>query len=173
MARQAGRTLSSLHPDQVALQHKEKKNDERNVCFFLENLLFSVIHDYFIDTIFQRSEIICHLADLLTERKEEILAANKADMDRAVNEGRITRRKSNVLFDFTIREKKDQTLIAKREEKHRIVFFFCSETTLILKEMKTERDQILPEGKSERIGEGGWKYIYFFKFILRGCSLDS
>uniref|UniRef100_A0A3Q0T9T5 Delta-1-pyrroline-5-carboxylate synthase n=1 Tax=Amphilophus citrinellus TaxID=61819 RepID=A0A3Q0T9T5_AMPCI len=32
----------------------------------------------------QRSEIICHLADLLTERKEDILAANKMDMDLAV-----------------------------------------------------------------------------------------
>uniref|UniRef100_A0A3Q1BZA6 Delta-1-pyrroline-5-carboxylate synthase n=1 Tax=Amphiprion ocellaris TaxID=80972 RepID=A0A3Q1BZA6_AMPOC len=48
MARNAGRTLASLHPD-------------------------------------QRSEIICHLADLLTERKEDILAANKTDMDLAVS----------------------------------------------------------------------------------------
>lgn len=36
----------------------------------------------------QRSEIICHLAELLTERKEEILAANKMDMDLAVNTGK-------------------------------------------------------------------------------------
>lgn len=50
MARQAGRTLASLHPD-------------------------------------QRGEIICHLAELLTDRKEEILAANKTDMDQAVNAG--------------------------------------------------------------------------------------
>ncbi|KAI3365216.1 hypothetical protein L3Q82_010309 [Scortum barcoo] len=35
----------------------------------------------------QRSEIICQLAELLTERKEEILAANKLDMDLAVNAG--------------------------------------------------------------------------------------
>ncbi|XP_069012404.1 delta-1-pyrroline-5-carboxylate synthase isoform X4 [Embiotoca jacksoni] len=34
----------------------------------------------------QRSEIICHLADLLTERKEEILAANKMDMDLAASQ---------------------------------------------------------------------------------------
>ncbi|CAJ1080352.1 delta-1-pyrroline-5-carboxylate synthase-like isoform X2 [Xyrichtys novacula] len=50
MARNSGRTLASLHPE-------------------------------------QRSEIICHLAELLTERKEEILAANKMDMDMAVNAG--------------------------------------------------------------------------------------
>ncbi|XP_031604970.2 delta-1-pyrroline-5-carboxylate synthase isoform X3 [Oreochromis aureus] len=37
----------------------------------------------------QRSEIICHLADLLTERKEEILAANKMDMDLAVSAGHL------------------------------------------------------------------------------------
>ncbi|KAM4715374.1 LOW QUALITY PROTEIN: delta-1-pyrroline-5-carboxylate synthase [Anableps anableps] len=42
MARNSGRVLASLHPD-------------------------------------QRSEIICHLAELLTERKDEILAANKMD----------------------------------------------------------------------------------------------
>ncbi|XP_033975690.1 delta-1-pyrroline-5-carboxylate synthase isoform X1 [Trematomus bernacchii] len=35
----------------------------------------------------KRSEIICHLAELLTERQEEILAANKMDMDLAVNTG--------------------------------------------------------------------------------------
>uniref|UniRef100_A0AAQ5X3G4 Delta-1-pyrroline-5-carboxylate synthase n=1 Tax=Amphiprion ocellaris TaxID=80972 RepID=A0AAQ5X3G4_AMPOC len=54
MARNAGRTLASLHPD-------------------------------------QRSEIICHLADLLTERKEDILAANKTDMDLAVSAAMIKR----------------------------------------------------------------------------------
>ncbi|KAM4524063.1 delta-1-pyrroline-5-carboxylate synthase [Odontesthes bonariensis] len=37
----------------------------------------------------QRSEIICHLADLLTERKEEILAANKIDMGVAVSAGHL------------------------------------------------------------------------------------
>ncbi|XP_029383562.1 delta-1-pyrroline-5-carboxylate synthase isoform X1 [Echeneis naucrates] len=52
MARNSGRTLASLHPD-------------------------------------QRSEIICHLADLLTEKKDEILAANKMDTDLAVNAGRL------------------------------------------------------------------------------------
>ncbi|XP_010767195.1 delta-1-pyrroline-5-carboxylate synthase isoform X2 [Notothenia coriiceps] len=35
----------------------------------------------------KRSEIICLLAELLTERREEILAANKMDMDLAVNTG--------------------------------------------------------------------------------------
>ncbi|KAM4623268.1 delta-1-pyrroline-5-carboxylate synthase isoform 2-T2 [Polymixia lowei] len=38
----------------------------------------------------QRSEIICHLADLLTEKKEEILAANKLDMDLAVSAGQLS-----------------------------------------------------------------------------------
>ncbi|XP_070708158.1 delta-1-pyrroline-5-carboxylate synthase-like [Pempheris klunzingeri] len=52
MARNSGRALASLHPD-------------------------------------QRSEIICHLAELLTERKEEILAANKLDMDLAANAGHL------------------------------------------------------------------------------------
>ncbi|XP_076616122.1 delta-1-pyrroline-5-carboxylate synthase isoform X3 [Chaetodon auriga] len=52
MARNCGRTLASLHPD-------------------------------------QRSEIICHLAELLIERKEEILAANKLDMDLAANAGHL------------------------------------------------------------------------------------
>ncbi|XP_030256996.1 delta-1-pyrroline-5-carboxylate synthase isoform X3 [Sparus aurata] len=52
MARNTGRTLASLHPD-------------------------------------QRSEIICHLAELLTERKEEILAASKMDMDQAANAGHL------------------------------------------------------------------------------------
>ncbi|XP_071384527.1 delta-1-pyrroline-5-carboxylate synthase-like isoform X2 [Centroberyx affinis] len=37
----------------------------------------------------QRSEIICHLAELLTEKKEEILAANKMDMDLAVSAGQL------------------------------------------------------------------------------------
>ncbi|XP_035002272.1 delta-1-pyrroline-5-carboxylate synthase isoform X1 [Hippoglossus stenolepis] len=52
MARNSGRTLASLLPD-------------------------------------QRSEIICHLAELLTEKKDEILAANKMDMDLAVNAGHL------------------------------------------------------------------------------------
>ncbi|XP_031438785.1 delta-1-pyrroline-5-carboxylate synthase isoform X7 [Clupea harengus] len=53
MARTAGRTLASLHPD-------------------------------------QRSEIICGFADLLTEKREEILSANKKDMELAGNGGRMT-----------------------------------------------------------------------------------
>ncbi|KAF3704353.1 Delta-1-pyrroline-5-carboxylate synthase [Channa argus] len=53
MARNSGRALASLHPE-------------------------------------QRSEIICHLAGLLTEKKEEILAANKVDMDLAVNAGHLS-----------------------------------------------------------------------------------
>ncbi|XP_014013934.1 delta-1-pyrroline-5-carboxylate synthase isoform X2 [Salmo salar] len=53
MARNSGRTLAALHPD-------------------------------------QRGEIICHLADLLVEKKEEILAANKMDMDLAVSAGQLS-----------------------------------------------------------------------------------
>ncbi|KAM9424031.1 delta-1-pyrroline-5-carboxylate synthase [Pholidichthys leucotaenia] len=37
----------------------------------------------------QRSEIIGHLADLLSEKKEDILAANKMDMDLAFSAGRL------------------------------------------------------------------------------------
>nr|XP_029485046.1 delta-1-pyrroline-5-carboxylate synthase-like isoform X3 [Oncorhynchus nerka] len=53
MARNSGRTLAALHPE-------------------------------------QRGEIICHLANLLVEKKEEILAANKLDMDLAVNAGQLS-----------------------------------------------------------------------------------
>lgn len=35
----------------------------------------------------QRSDIICAFADLLTERKDEILSANKKDMEHAANTG--------------------------------------------------------------------------------------
>ncbi|XP_043109433.1 delta-1-pyrroline-5-carboxylate synthase isoform X2 [Puntigrus tetrazona] len=38
----------------------------------------------------QRSDIICALADLLTERKDEILSANKKDMENAVGTGRLS-----------------------------------------------------------------------------------
>uniref|UniRef100_A0A087X8A4 Delta-1-pyrroline-5-carboxylate synthase n=1 Tax=Poecilia formosa TaxID=48698 RepID=A0A087X8A4_POEFO len=55
MARNSGRILASLHPDQQC----------------------------------QRSKIICHLAELLTEKKDEILAANKMDMEMAVSAGRL------------------------------------------------------------------------------------
>uniref|UniRef100_A0A673XI45 Delta-1-pyrroline-5-carboxylate synthase n=1 Tax=Salmo trutta TaxID=8032 RepID=A0A673XI45_SALTR len=54
MARNSGRTLAALHPD-------------------------------------QRGVIICHLADLLVEKKEEILAANKTDMDLAANAALLNR----------------------------------------------------------------------------------
>ncbi|KAF7651821.1 hypothetical protein LDENG_00105000 [Lucifuga dentata] len=52
LARNSGRTLATLHPD-------------------------------------QRSEVICQLSELLTQKKEEILAANKMDVDLAVNAGQI------------------------------------------------------------------------------------
>uniref|UniRef100_A0A674M9Q6 Aldehyde dehydrogenase 18 family, member A1 n=1 Tax=Takifugu rubripes TaxID=31033 RepID=A0A674M9Q6_TAKRU len=42
----------------------------------------------------QRGEIICQLAELLTERKEEILAANKMDMDLAINAAALLKRLS-------------------------------------------------------------------------------
>lgn len=99
-------------------------------------MFFCDYHVFLIYTIFQRSEIICLLADLLTDRKEEILAANKVDMEQAVNEGRITRKKRNELlrlkkekkrnsfcFDFTIREEKDPTLIANRENTQTVFLF--------------------------------------------------
>lgn len=35
----------------------------------------------------QRAEIICCLADLLTEKKDEILSANKKDMELATVSG--------------------------------------------------------------------------------------
>ncbi|XP_067225056.1 delta-1-pyrroline-5-carboxylate synthase isoform X2 [Chanodichthys erythropterus] len=38
----------------------------------------------------QRSDIICALADLLTERKDEILSANKKDMEHAASIGRLS-----------------------------------------------------------------------------------
>ncbi|XP_051523529.1 delta-1-pyrroline-5-carboxylate synthase-like isoform X3 [Myxocyprinus asiaticus] len=38
----------------------------------------------------QRSDIICALADLLTERKDEILTANKKDMELSVSTGRLS-----------------------------------------------------------------------------------
>nr|XP_061794308.1 delta-1-pyrroline-5-carboxylate synthase-like isoform X2 [Nerophis lumbriciformis] len=53
MARQAGRTLASLQPE-------------------------------------QRGEIICSLAELLTEKKDEILSANKRDMEMATSSGRFS-----------------------------------------------------------------------------------
>lgn len=97
MARQAGRTLASLHPDQVAFQQKKEKKERKKFLFFLQSYYFSVINIFlFIYIIFQRGEIICHLAELLTDRKEEILAANKTDMDQAVNAGRLTRKSRNV-----------------------------------------------------------------------------
>nr|XP_057917063.1 delta-1-pyrroline-5-carboxylate synthase isoform X2 [Doryrhamphus excisus] len=37
----------------------------------------------------QRSKIISHIADLLTERKDEILSANKTDLDLAVSAGQL------------------------------------------------------------------------------------
>ncbi|XP_059388478.1 delta-1-pyrroline-5-carboxylate synthase isoform X2 [Carassius carassius] len=38
----------------------------------------------------QRSDIICAFADLLTERKDEILSANKKDMEHAVSTGHLS-----------------------------------------------------------------------------------
>lgn len=38
----------------------------------------------------QRAEIICHLADLLTEQREDILAANKKDLEVAISGGRLS-----------------------------------------------------------------------------------
>lgn len=74
----------------------KKKKRKKEIPVFPAKLLFFCNQYFFIYIIFQRSEIICHLAELLTDRKEEILAANKTDMDQAVNTGRITRKSRNV-----------------------------------------------------------------------------
>ncbi|XP_077407617.1 delta-1-pyrroline-5-carboxylate synthase isoform X3 [Vanacampus margaritifer] len=37
----------------------------------------------------QRSEIICHVADLLIDRKDDILSANKLDVDLALSQGQL------------------------------------------------------------------------------------
>lgn len=37
----------------------------------------------------QRSEIIYAMSDLLTEKRDEILSANKKDIELAVNSGRL------------------------------------------------------------------------------------
>lgn len=91
MARHAGRTLAFLHPEQVN--------------FFLllwiyeyvKHLLKWVIYIYYIRftlkcvtlciLFFQRGEIICCLAELLTEKKDEILSANRRDMELATASG--------------------------------------------------------------------------------------
>lgn len=39
--------------------------------------------------LFQRAEIIYRLADLLTDQREEILLANKKDLEEAENKGNI------------------------------------------------------------------------------------
>lgn len=39
----------------------------------------------------QRAEIINHLADLLTDQREEILQANKKDLEEAENKGTVER----------------------------------------------------------------------------------
>lgn len=100
MARHAGRTLASLHPDQVSpcsfimvwltkvrykMQYNHLSPHWRTVqiaffAFYL--ILFFVIH-----IIFQRAEIICCLSELLTEKKEEILSANRRDMELASASG--------------------------------------------------------------------------------------
>lgn len=72
---------------QISELHKLFHPLQRNTCLLWVDVLHMRNSDYFGWLCCQRSEIICHLAELLTERKEEILAANKADMDLAVNAG--------------------------------------------------------------------------------------
>lgn len=55
-------------------------------------------------------EIICHLADLLADRKEEILAANKVDMDKAVTEGTINK-KGFIVLSVGFERRKNQTVL--------------------------------------------------------------
>lgn len=119
MARQAGRTLASLHPDQVASQQQKIKW----ILVFHQSYYFSVINIYiciYIFITFQRSEIICHLAELLTDRKEEILAANKTDMDQAVNAGRISRKRRNV--SLWLKKKKFIVFLSPRKRGERSGF---------------------------------------------------
>lgn len=47
--------------------------------------------DGFLCVLLQRAEIIYHLADLLTDQRAEILAANKKDMEEAETKGNICR----------------------------------------------------------------------------------
>lgn len=42
---------------------------------------------YTVHLFFQRGEIICCLAELLTEKKDEILSANRRDMELATASG--------------------------------------------------------------------------------------
>lgn len=81
VARSCGRTLASLHPDQVMSSALWFKLKECNTdLLWIIVLPASRLH-------FKRAEIICRLAELLTERREEILAANKTDMNLAINTG--------------------------------------------------------------------------------------
>lgn len=83
----------------------------------------------------QRSEIICHLAELLTERKEEILAANKTDMETAVSAGngnqqlpgleKTSRQNpSSLLYIVNINNNKAGESIALSFQKHHFPLIF-------------------------------------------------
>nr|XP_054605708.1 delta-1-pyrroline-5-carboxylate synthase isoform X2 [Nothobranchius furzeri] len=74
LAQSLGRVLSSLQPDQP------QQNFSGQICFVLSLHVCGRL-------CCQRRDIICRLAELLTERKEEILAANKMDMEMAVSAG--------------------------------------------------------------------------------------
>ncbi len=67
-----------IFPETVESLEEEKR------IFWVIFILTSVSYQYVYP---QRSDIICALADLLTERKDEILSANKKDMDHAVSTG--------------------------------------------------------------------------------------
>ncbi|XP_063748955.1 delta-1-pyrroline-5-carboxylate synthase isoform X2 [Eleginops maclovinus] len=72
--KKVGTFFSEIKPAGPTLEHQTEvaRNSGRTLASLLPD---------------KRSEIICHLAELLTERQEEILAANKMDMDLAVNTG--------------------------------------------------------------------------------------
>lgn len=103
MARQAGRTLATLHPDEVSvpfftlftLQSCAElywlawlQSAHLSWCvIYLCCTLVIFLRRLYSFTLNQRGEIICRLADLLTEKKDEILSANKRDMETAASSG--------------------------------------------------------------------------------------
>lgn len=89
MARHAGRTLASLHPEQVNFFLLLWPFGYIKIFIEMDELqtVFLQIYVHVIHLFFQRGEIICCLAELLTEKKDEILSANRRDMELATASG--------------------------------------------------------------------------------------
>lgn len=69
---------------------QKDKLSKTNSCSMADGSLFILL---------QRAEIIFHLADLLTDQREEILQANKKDLEEAENKGTVERfRKLNIVY---------------------------------------------------------------------------